>query len=185
MSRTGSRSAFTIVELAVVVALLGVLVTMIAPRLSGAAGGSRLREAARRVQAAAQYARDDAVTHRRICRLSLDRAAGRFALLAQADPAGQSDRFEPLAGPMGRPQALGAPVAFDPIRIDPMPDRTGAGRLDDCIDFDPLGRADGAIVGVTDGRAVYTLRVAPTTARVELLEGPQTEWLCDREDLDE
>ncbi len=184
MSRTG-RTAFTLVELTVVVVLLGVLVTMAAPRLSGAAGRSRLREAARRVHVTAQAARDHAVTHRRICRVALDRTDGRFALLAQADPAGEPDRFTPVGGAMGRGEALGAGLAFDAIRVDPLPDRTGAGRTADCIDFDPLGRADAAIVGITDGRAAYTLRVAPTTGRVELAEGRQSEWLCDREDLDE
>lgn len=183
MLLTGKR-AFTIVELIVVIVMIGVLATMIAPRLAGAGRATQLRLAGRRLQVTAQYARDYAVTHSRMCRLVLDRDEGRFVVLVQADPQSAPGEYVELKTLVGRSESLGRGLSFGEIRIDRRLRRDGEGGSEDSIDFDPLGRADAAAVQVTDGRYAYTVLVAPYTARVILVEGAHTELLEDREDLD-
>ena len=89
MSATGKNKAFTMVEMVVVVVMIGVLAGMIIPRMAGSTSGRRLREEARGLYVAAQYARNRAVNHRRAVRLMFNAEKGTYALLEQSDPTGR------------------------------------------------------------------------------------------------
>jgi len=182
-SSTGKRG-FTIVEVIVVIIMIGVLATMIAPRLAAGGRAAGLRLAGRQLQATAQYARDYAVSRRRVCRLVLDRDGDRYMLVAQSGPQHDPGAFEEVKTVVGRSCQLGKQVQFGEIHIDHRLRHEGDPVAEDTISFDPFGRSDAAAVQVTDGRYAYTVLIAPNTARVLLAEGPRTDLLEDREDLD-
>ena len=183
-SSTG-KVGFTIVELIVVVVLVGVVATMIAPRFSRGVGAARLRESARRLLATAQYARDFAVTRRCDCRLVLDENEQRYALACQEDPVHRPGEFSALRSGVGRAERLPEGLRFSRVWIEPRnrSDETSSQR--DWIVFDPLGRADAAIVQITDGTHTYSMLVSPSSAKVRLADGEIGELPNDRWDMDE
>lgn len=186
---------FTVVELVVVIVVVTVLAGMIVPRLVGAGGAAQLQEAARRLVIAAGYARDFAAAHRRACRLVLEPGADgspRYDLTCQASPERDPNDYRPLRRGIGKPQPLGEGVRFGKIRIDRQGWSAGAGGgeagRDDQpngITFDPTGRADAAVVALTDGRRTISMLVSPSTGRARLVEGEVDELPNDRIDLDE
>ena len=186
---------FTIVELVVVIVVVTVLAGMIVPRLVGAGGAAQLREAARRLVIAAGYARDFAAAHRCACRLVLASSADgapRYALVYQASPERNPNDYRPLRKGIGKPQPLGEGIRFSKVRIDLQrwsggPDGPEAAGEDqpDGITFEPTGRADAAIVALTDGRRTISMLVSPSTGRARLVEGEVDELPNDRIDLDD
>lgn len=183
-SFTNSKNAFTLVELIVVTVLVVVLAGMIAPRLFGAGRSASLQAAARRVQVAAQYARDYAATHRRICRLELNPKEGRFQLVAQADPEHKPGEYQPLRGGLGRVETLNEPVRFSRVQVQPYPPSEEPATKDRRISFYPIGRSDAAVVQLTDGRRTVSVLVFPSRGRCKLIEGAADELPDDRMDLD-
>jgi type II secretion system protein H len=179
------RRAFTIVEVLVVVAMLGVMATMIVPRLGGAAASRRLSQSARQLLATARYARDYASTHRAACRLFIDVKEQRYALLFQADPEHRPDEFGPITDSPGRTEHLISPVRFGRVWVQPRPRFDGMPPPEDGVTFDPLGQTDAAIVQLTDGQQSYSLLTSPSTGQVRLVEGAVDELPLDRQDLDD
>ena len=178
--RVDPPPGFTLVEMIVVVAIVGVLAGMIVPRLTGASGATKLRVPARQLLALARYARDYAATRCCRCRLRIDRSARCFGLL-RPDEDGDADDFRPLKSPAGRPITLPPNVRFGQVRIADSPDGT---EQRDAITFHPDGSGDGAIVEITDGRHTYSLVVLPDTGRLRLIEGRVNEPPTERIDLD-
>ena len=116
--RRGRPSGFTLVELMIVVAILGIVALLAAPVLADA-GRSRTVEAARLTAAAVQYAQTRAILTRRTHYLKLD-DAGRLAVVADDDDAtAQVPVPDPVGGgpllvPLGRRPFEGVGVArFD------------------------------------------------------------------------
>ena len=177
----GRGGGFTLVELTVVVIIISVLAGMIAPRFAGSIGSTALRESARRLLVAAQYARDFAVTRRRACRLVIDSKQRRYVLECEAEPDAQPGEFTALrAGPV-RAGALSRGVRFGQVRVEGLGPRRAE---PDRICFEPGGGADDAVVEITDGRRVYSLTVSGCTGRAELVEGAVAELPEGRVDLD-
>ena len=182
-SSIGKRG-FTLVELIVVVAVVSVLAGMIAPRIYGRRGSARLRESSRRFLATARYARDFAATRRSKCRLTIDTKEQGYTLTRQKDAEHNPNEFVPLEASLARPQRLPDGLRFGSLRIEPGPGMTehGTGHY---IDFDPTGRADAAVIEITDGPGVYSVLVMSCTGRAKLVEGLVQELPNDRLDLDE
>ena len=178
------RSAFTLVELIVVVVLVTVLAGMVGLRLWGAGRGASLRAAARRVHIAAQYARDFAATRRCNCRLTLDPKTGGFQLVYQADPEHRPDEFQPVRGGPGRTETLEEPLRFSRIRVEPTEPRANDDAKENQITFYPSGRSDAAIVQITDGRRTYSVVVFPSRGRCRMIEGAVEQLPDDQLDLD-
>lgn len=166
-----------------VIVIIGVLGGMALPQLAGAWGSASLRASARDLLLAARYAHDYAVTRRVRCRLVLLPAEARYRIDAEAvDEQGAQAGFAPLTTPQGRARKLGDNVRIEPHSIDNDSDPS---QLQ--ITFEPTGEATAAVIGLTDaplGRTHWTLRIAPSTGRAELLEGRAVQWIDDREDLD-
>ena len=171
----------TLIELSVVLVIVAVLAGMIVPRLGGAAGARQLRESARRMLITARYAREFAVTHRRVVRLVINADQRRFALECEKSP----DEFVPLPDGIGRAETLNRNVRFAEVRIEPRTGRLGPEKPENCITFEPDGQADVAVITITDGRRSYSLTVMPYTGRAKLVKGTVETFLVDRVDLDE
>ena len=183
-SSIGKRG-FTLVELIVVVAIVSVLAGMIAPRMYNLSGSARLRQSSRRFLATARYARDFAATRRCKCRLTIDTKEQGYTLTRQKDAEHDPNEFVPLEASLAKPQRLPDGLRFGSLRIEPALPRPQADANADYIDFDPTGRADAAVVEITDGQGVYSVLVTPYTGYARLVEGSAKELPNDRMDLDE
>lgn len=167
-----------------VVVIISVLSGMIAPRLFGAGGSSKIRESARKLLATAQYARDFAATHRSDCRLMFDPEQRLYALAVQKDPEHRPGEFVGLRGALGRPDRLPRGLEFGEIRIEPSCPDEGEPRQDKYVTFDPTGGADAAVVQITDSRRCYSMLVSPGGG-IRVVKGAIYELPNDRWDLDE
>ena len=184
MSSTG-KDGFTLVEVIVVIVVITVLATMIVPRMSASTGPAALRESARRLLVTVRYARDFAVTYRRGCRLMFDPNEHQYGLAYQEDPEHRPGRFSPLRTAMGKAAPLGRGLRFAKLQIDRPPDADAEEAETPYVDFAPSGRANAAIVEITDGRGSYSILIAPNTPQAKLVEGTVDELPNDRIDLDE
>ena len=175
------------VELLVVIAIMAVLSAMAVPQMAGAWGSASLRSSARDLLLAARYARDYAVTRRVRTRLVLAAGDGTYHVEAQRVEGGRgSGEFTPLGTTHGRRRKLPAGVRLGPLRVDPRgrsADPAAGGTV--TVVFEPTGQADAAVIVLADGRQRWTLRIAPSSGRAELLEGEAVQALDDRKDLDE
>ena len=81
-SRRRARG-FTLVELLLVVAVLGILAAAVTPAISTALAGGRLRTAARELAGAGRYARTMALLNQTPVDLVVDLAGGRFSVIAR------------------------------------------------------------------------------------------------------
>ena len=181
MRLTARESGFTLIELTVVVIIISVLAGMIVPRLAGSIGSTALRESARRLLIAAQYARDFAVTRRRACRLVIDPERRCYVLECEADPDSRPGEFTALGGGPVKADVLGRGVRFGRLRVESLGPRQAE---DGCVCFEPDGRADAAVVEITDGRRVYSLTVSGCTGWAELVDGAVADPPEGRVDLD-
>ena len=183
-SSIGKRG-FTLVELIVVVAIVSVLAGMIAPRVYNLSGSARLRGSSRRFLATVRYARDYAATRRCKCRLTIDTKEQAYTLTRQEDAEHDPNKFVPLEASLAKPQQLPDGLRFGSLRIEPSPSRPQDDAHADYIDFDPTGRADAAVIEITDGQGVYSILVMSYTGNAKLIEGLAKELPNNRLDLDE
>ncbi len=95
MKRKEAQSAgVTLLELLVVVALASILLAVVLPSVGTGLSGLELSGAARRVAAAARYARDEAVRRRSTLQLEVDSASGTIAVADLERAATNERRFE-------------------------------------------------------------------------------------------
>jgi len=188
-SSTG-RAGLTLVELTVVILLVAVLSAMIVPTMAGRAGRQGLAASARQLLTTARYARDCAVTRQCTCRLVVDEAARRYVMAFGEEGAAAPAELPPGAAFALRPAALPEGVRFGRLRIDSAAHGQGQGveaaaqPAPNQVLFRPEGRADAAIIELTDGRWTLSLVILPETGRAELVEGTVAELPNERIDLD-
>ena len=139
------RSAFTLLELVLVMAILCIAMGMAAPSLRGFGRGRGAGDAAAQLVALGGWARTQAISHGLVYRLNLDPAARTYWLTVQVE--GDS-AFELLGEEFGRTFAAPEGVAIDwdaPERPD--------GRY---VEFHPSGRTEPAAIQLTDAEGVVT-----------------------------
>src|SRR3954470_22935075 len=137
MTRRPRQSAFTLLELILVMVIICTALAMAAPSLNGWARGSKMRDAVDQFVALTQFARTQAISAATVHRLQIDGAARTYYVLIQ-----DGEQFVPLNTEMGRQFPL--PEEFD-LKLT---DLGGAGR--DYIDFYPTGRTDPGTVQITN-----------------------------------
>lgn len=164
-STPGKRSdrGFTLVELAVVLLVLGLIVWIVAPRFASIGGLDR-DAVFRDIAAGSEAAFDLALFEKREVRLIIDPRAGTYVFLAAGRAADAS-----------RPREIGDGLAIVGIQVD------GEDRPPDMtteIRYSPGGRVPTARIFFSENRrdgegAKWTLKINPFDGSVDVIEGHQ------------
>lgn len=172
--RTGSRNSkksatrkiggFTLIELAVVVVILGVMISLIAPRL-GEIGEANLKRSARHLTGMIRFLHEESQAKKTVFRLMFDIQEGRYwteALMPTSDKTVEYKRVQSAVAGEG---SLSGQTTFRDILAGSHPEEP-------YILFTPDGWVEHAIIHLRDGSdRDFSLVVKPLTANTELIEG--------------
>jgi type II secretion system protein H len=179
---TRRSTGFTLLELMVVIAVLGILATLVVPQFQGTFEDARLKAAARELLAVLKLARSEAVSLQEVVCLCIDPAENKYWLEApsgQGGGAGQGEAMEPLMHVPGSSGRVQAQISLTTMEEDRgglrgaaerprRPPRGDVSRfLPERILFRPDGTADGASILLRNpGGPALVLRIHAVTGRV-------------------
>jgi prepilin-type N-terminal cleavage/methylation domain-containing protein len=182
--KSPSLSAFTLIELMVVIVLIGVMAAMILPEMKGSYEDALLRSTSRELVSVCGLAASHAVSVNQAHRLWFDRKTGHYSIeriVSDRGPDGRSVAAREVPGGDGE---LDSRVAIE-IHVSSgdgtegaqrgsPPDQGGSARTerrDDSITFYPDGTADSSEILLRDRDGFrLALRINPVTARVRVIE---------------
>lgn len=173
-----SRGAFTLIEMVVVVALIGIFAAITIPEMKGSFNDALLRSSGRDLVNVFSLASSRAVSRDRCFRVEFDTQTGRYTVERQlrGDP---DDGFAPLKDVSGAQGKIDSRIAVRLI----WPEDDSENSLDlrprsdnsDAISFYPDGTADAAEIRLRDRDGFeIRLQLNPVTARVRV-SGPEHE----------
>ncbi len=188
---------FTLIELVIVVAVIGLLALLAAPAL-GTITGANVREAAGQLAGGMRYLFDTAALRHSTCRMALDTehrawwaecAEGAAAALGDPKAAAREDEelarrfpdekdeqvrkllarttFGSFSDRLVEKRELPGRAGFGKLKIEGAPDAEGVAY----VYFFPGGQAQRAFVPVVDGSNVFTVVVEPFTGRARVVPG--------------
>jgi prepilin-type N-terminal cleavage/methylation domain-containing protein len=107
------KSAFTLIELVLVMLVIAITMAMAAPSLSNWGRGGRLRDAGDQFLSVARYARTQAIAEARVYRLNVDPQTNTYFLTAQ-----DGQQFVEIGGSFGKRFTLpdGCRIAMQPLQ---------------------------------------------------------------------
>jgi prepilin-type N-terminal cleavage/methylation domain-containing protein len=158
---------FTLLELSLVLFIIGLLVTVIVPRL-GDLSGTRLESSARRLAALARYLNGEAAFSSQLYRLNydLDKRVYWVSVLATSQNAPE---FIVDTSLLARPVQLPPSVTFVDIQV-PSAGRVSTGQV--FTHFYPQGYTDPTTIHLRDQHSrVVTVTIPPLPAEVRVFEG--------------
>jgi type II secretion system protein H len=157
-------NGFTLIELMVVIVILGVMLTLIIPRL-GELGEANLKRSARHLSGTIRFLRDESQARKAVFRLRFDVHEGRYWIEVMTPKDDQTVEFKPFSSEMASGGSLSGQTTFRDVRVSSHPD-------DPYIQFTPDGWVEQAFIYLRDGSdRDFTLLVKPLTGDTELLEG--------------
>lgn len=176
-----SLSGFTLIELMVVLAVIGIMTAAILPEMRGTFGDALLRSASRDLVGVCGIAASRAVSFNAPHRIRLDPRNGRFALEKRVGSAEGQPLFAPVRDVPGaegtidsritlqlQPSAGESTPAARKEEADPSEPAVPTSR--DALGFYPDGTADDAEIVLRDRDGFgIALRVNPVTARIRIL----------------
>ena len=175
-SHLNSSSAFTLIEMVVVVTIIGITAAMIIPEMRGTFQDALLRAAGRDLANAVNLASSRAVSLNQYCRLNLDPQNGRYQIERQAHLGAQVN-FVPLKDLPGGHGVLDArlsmAVATPAASADPEAASSAAPEPSspDAIVFYPDGTSDPAEIKLRDRDGYQlVLQINPVTSRVRFVD---------------
>jgi len=162
--RRNSTKGFTLLELTIIIALLGVMLTMVIPRL-GEIGEANLKRSARHLTGMIRYLRDESQARKAVYRLRFDVQGGRFWTEVMTQSTDQSVEFTRLQSEIGTEGSLAGQTTFRDVKVAGHPD-------DPYIQVTPDGWVENAVIHLRDGDGRdFTLFVNPLMSSTELREG--------------
>jgi type II secretion system protein H len=185
LQRTGRRlreSAFTLIEIMIVVVLIGIMTALLVPEMKGTYEDSVLRSTGRDLIDAFKLAYSRSVSMNQPHRVRIDTANARFVVEKQVlERSGET--FVPVRDVPGSEGTLDKRVAIVVRKTGALsaeettspttataPDESAASLPSD-ITFYPDGTAEGVEILLQDRKGYrLALRVNPTTARVRIVE---------------
>jgi type II secretory pathway pseudopilin PulG len=176
-------TAFTLIELVVVLGLIAILSAMILPEMRGTFEDSVLRASGRQFIDVFGLANSRAISLQQTHRVRLDRTGHRYVLERQPGRPSRNAAFVPVNDLSGAEGSIDARISFDlrPPTPAPSAGRGPSGDPDrpvsaggNAIHFYPDGTADAAELTLRD-RAGFGLglKLNPVTSRVQLTESPR------------
>jgi len=191
-SHAGSRggrlqTAFTLIELMVVIALIGILSAMIIPEMRGTYEEALLRSTSRQLVNLCNLAYSRAVSMQQLHRIVLDPVTGKFMLEKRDARSMQGKNFVPTDDVSGSRGELDTRISIRfHRRTEDVPDNASpdtvvpaasdssdlGGRV--VIGFYPDGTADPGEIQLRDRQGFgLLLRISPVTSRVRVIELPR------------
>jgi type II secretion system protein H len=173
------RGGFTLIEIMVVIALIGILTAMIIPEMKGTYEDALLRSTGREFMNACGLAHSRAVSFNQPHRLRIETATGKYAVEKRIREAG-GELYVPVRDVPGCEGTLDTRIKFEFHRPDeipgaePMSEPAPAGReptpvAETYLNFNGDGTADSVEVTLQDREGFrLALRLNPTTARVRV-----------------
>ena len=155
---------YTLIELAVVIAVLGIMLAFVVPRL-GEIGEANLKRSARHLTGMIRFLRDDAQAKKRIYRLNFDIQNGRYWAEVLTRMSDRTAKFTRLGSALASEGRLYGRTTFRDIRAGSHPDEP-------YILFTPDGWVEKTYIYLRDGDdRDFTFLVHPLTGGTELREG--------------
>ncbi|MDA8098065.1 MAG: prepilin-type N-terminal cleavage/methylation domain-containing protein [Nitrospiraceae bacterium] len=155
---------FTLIELAVVIVVLGLMVSFVIPTF-GELTGANLRRSARHLTGTIRYLRDEAEAKKEVVRLRFDIQNGRYWPEIMVVNEDRTVEFKRLSSEVAGEAGLSGNTTFRDLRVGSHPD-------DPYILFTPDGWVEKAFIHLRDGEGKdFTLVVRPLTGDTDLLEG--------------
>jgi prepilin-type N-terminal cleavage/methylation domain-containing protein len=166
-SRHAGAPGFTLLELAIVIFIMGLMLTLTMPYLGGFRR-AQLRSQARRLAGRATYMFDQAAGHKLVMRLIFDMDNNGYAV-ATLDPYSIKPVFAPDRTPSSRPVQLPSAIRIRDVTVE------GIGTVNRGViacNFYPEGYVDATVVHLEDASGdVMTLEFVPLTGQVAVIEG--------------
>ncbi len=157
---------FTLIELTVIIVILGVMLSLIIPRL-GEIGDANLKRSARHLTGMIRFLCDEAQAKKAVYRLRFDIQAGRYWVekRGRMPDEAQTLGFLRVQSEMGSEASLSGQTTFRDVKVAGHPD-------DPYIEFTPNGWVESALIHLRDGdEKDFTLTVNPLMGTTELREG--------------
>jgi type II secretion system protein H len=177
-SRRG-RAGFTLVELMVVIAIIGIMTAMMIPEMKGTFQDALLRSTSRELINVFDLAYSRAVSLNQLRRVRLDEKTGRYLVEKQVTENGQ-ENFVPADDVPGDKGELDSRIAVEfhqPGDLAPAADSAAETPLADSdlngvvISFYPDGTADAGDITLRDREGFrLLLHINPVTARIHVVE---------------
>lgn len=165
------RRAFTLVELMIVIAIIGIMVAMIIPEMRGTYEDALLRSTSRDLVNVFELASSRAISLNQLHRVRLDMETGRYVVERRVRTSGSED-FIPLTDVSGCAGELDKRIS---VRVQ-RPTEDGATEANEENSTEPIafnadGTADSAMILLRD-RAGFrlALRISPITSRINVFE---------------
>lgn len=155
---------FTLIELAVVIVVLGVMITLVIPAFSEITGAN-LKRSARHLTGTIRFLRGEAEARKTVLRLRFDVPNGHYWAEGMKVLDDRTVEFVKLASAVSTEGSLSGATSFKAVRPESHPD-------DPYILFTPDGWVEKTLIHLQDGDGKdYTLIVKPLTGDTELLDG--------------
>ncbi len=155
---------FTLIELTVVIVVLGIMLSLIIPRL-GELGEANLKRSARHLTGMIRFLKDESQARKDVYRLRFDVSGGRYWAEKMTLTSEQTVELKRLSSEIATEGSLSGQTTFRDVRVASHPD-------DPFIQFTPDGWVEPATIHLRDGAdRDFTLLVKPLMGDTELLEG--------------
>lgn len=162
--RNPQSRGYTLIELAVVIAILGVMITLVAPRL-GELGEANLKRSARHLTGMIRFLHDEAQAKKTEYVLRFDIQDGRYWAESFKRLSEGTGEFQKTTSAIGGEGRLFGQTRFRDVQAGSHPDEP-------YIRFTPEGWVESAVIHLRDGDdRDFSLLVKPLTGNTELREG--------------
>jgi prepilin-type N-terminal cleavage/methylation domain-containing protein len=165
--RAGDAPGFTLIELAIVLLIMGLMLLIATPYLGGFRG-AQLKSEVRRLASRASYLYQEAAAQKVLLRLTFDLDRNGY-FVTRLDPFAAKPAFAAERGPAGVRALMPPGVRIRDVWVE------GAGSFQRgtiSCQFYPSGSADAAMIHLADASGnVFTMGINPFSGRVAIISG--------------